>query len=903
MTRIGLIPLDDRPVSTTDPVLLAQLAGAEVLMPPLEILGHRNQAGDTEALGLWWLDNASAVDGWVVSLDMLLYGGLVASRVITEPLDTILDRLKTLQAVHKLAPDIPIYAFQSIRRLAVTVSTSDDLSFWTETHSGASPLDKERKRNHLVNLAVLEQAANGSLDVLNFLQEDARVDGPQGLEHTVLQEKIQHLNLSDKVTITTGCDEGAMVLVASLLNRKKSVPEISYSSEAGAMRIPLYEDRPLRDTVAGQLNALGISSGEKADTSVCLIWCPDRPCQDRMLGSIAEESSDFEVAEFMFKLKGHISAGQKVVIADVADANGADPKLMSALQKEDLLRQLYGFAAWNTAANTIGTALAQAVLPLSSQEFCKRRLIEDWGYQTVLRPKLAAKLSARGADIWRLGTEELAFAEKYLNEEMERFAEALGYRVPLVYGLPWERVFEISLTPQIACISGGLNANSPCILNANPPCVPPLSGGKNATEKISSPLIRGDVAKRQRGSNSTINHYDVIVCGAGTSGICAAIAAGRRGAKTCLIEESNRLGGTITRCLVNPLMTFHSEPFNPIITGIPQEIIDRLVAIGGSPGHLPDPIGVAASMTIVDPVLFEQVVRKMLEEAGVEVILGTEVVELPSAKLIIDATGDADIAVLAGAEVTTGRPGDGKSQPMTLLFTMDNINTDEIRTYIQKYPDEFVLSDLAKKDLSSFPKLAVSGFFKQVRAVQEQAQKLLFRDRVLAFELNTPNAMLINMTRVLGFDGAIKSEREAAYELGLKQVNEVAEFLVKNIPGFSGAKLQQIAEAIGVRESRHLVGRYELSAADVLSGRQFKDGVACGSFPIDIHSPDGRGVVLTPVSEGKAYQIPLRSMQPKGIEGLLVTGRCISASHEASASARLTATCMALGEAAGSVNI
>ena len=440
-------------------------------------------------------------------------------------------------------------------------------------------------------------------------------------------------------------------------------------------------------------------------------------------------------------------------------------------------------------------------------------------------------------------------------------------------------------------------------------------------------------------------HYDVIVCGGGTSGICAAIAAGRRGAKTCLIEESNRLGGTITHCLVNPLMTFHCAPFTPIIKGIPQEIIDRLVAIGGSPGHLSDPIGSATSMTIVDPILFEIVVREMLEEAGVEVVLGSSVVDVLgtkiqgplnppkgglelnspitrhssiitgiivegpsatryplSANLIIDATGDADVAVLAGAEVTSGRQSDGKAQPMTLLFTMANIDTDEIRAYIQKNSEEFALSDAAKKDLASFPKLAVSGFFKQVRTAQEQAQKILFRDRVLAFELTAPNAMLINMTRVIGFDGVLKTEREAAYAIGIKQVNEVAEFLVANIPGFRKARLLKIADEIGVRESRHLVGRYQLTAEDVCSGRQFKDGIAQGSFPIDIHSPDGSEVALTPVSDGRAYQIPLRCMLPKDIEGLLVTGRCISATHEASASARVTATCMALGEAAGLVS-
>ena len=450
MTKLGLIPLDDRPVSTTDPVLLAQLAGAEVITPPRELLGHPNQHGDTEALGRWWLENTTAVDGWVVALDMVFYGGLVASRTITEPLATILARLEILQAVRSLALNMPIYAFQSIRRLAVTVSTSDDLVSWESSHLGETPLKKERERNHLINLAVLEQIANGSLDVLNLLQEDARVDGPQRLEHNVLQEKIQRLNIFDKVTITTGCDEGAMVLITRLVRSRVTARRtltIIYSSETGSRRTPLYEDRPIVEVANGQARAMGLALGavDEAD-SVCLIWCPDRPCQDRMLGTMAEESSDSEVAKFISEIKKYLASGKEVVLADVADANGADPKLMTAIQAAGLLKQLSGFAAWNTAANTIGTALAQVAIFFSSPEFYCRRLLDDWGYQTVVRPKLVAMLRERGADIWSLQPEELVLAEKYLNEEMPKIVGTNNHS-PGRFHLPWQRVFEIASPP------------------------------------------------------------------------------------------------------------------------------------------------------------------------------------------------------------------------------------------------------------------------------------------------------------------------------------------------------------------------------------------------------------------------------------------------------------------------
>jgi hypothetical protein len=397
------------------------------------------------------------------------------------------------------------------------------------------------------------------------------------------------------------------------------------------------------------------------------------------------------------------------------------------------------------------------------------------------------------------------------------------------------------------------------------------------------------------------------------------VAAARRGASTLLVEGSGVLGGAAVQALVLPLMTYHAAPDLPVVAGIGQEIIDRVVALGGSPGHLPDPLGCAATITPVDPEALRAAVLETVVEAGVQLrlhqaIVGTLVEEGAArgvlvegkagrgairARVVVDATGDADVAARGGAATVHGRAADGLAQPMTMMCRVAGVDGAAVRAAIRAAPDDFVLSDAARADLDALPVLGVAGFFSLVKAAQEAGELGGFRDRVLYFELPRPGEVVLNMTRVTGVSGVAPGGLTEGTVTGLQQVSQVMDFLRARVPGFADAWLLQTASRVGVRETRHLEGRTTLTAEDVLAGRHFEDGVARGGFPIDIHSPDGKGLEMQKMEPGTWYSIPYGCMVPRELGGLLVAGRAISATHEASASSRLSPTCQALGEAAG----
>ena len=409
--------------------------------------------------------------------------------------------------------------------------------------------------------------------------------------------------------------------------------------------------------------------------------------------------------------------------------------------------------------------------------------------------------------------------------------------------------------------------------------------------------------------------YDVLVAGAGASGFCAAIAAAREGADVLLIEQSGILGGSNTRSLVGPLMGFHAGN-KQVVRGLAQEIVDRLEKRGGTRGHFPDPLGVAGSITPVEPEALKQVYFEMLREtkhitirlhamlAAAETeegwirrvrVLEKDGMRDYSAGVYIDATGDGDLACFSGAPLTVGRQKDGMSQPMTMVMHIGGVDFSRVRAAMRERPDQFVLCEGAEK----IPCVAVSGYFDEVRKAREEGMISFPRDRVLLFEGVREGEALVNMSRVIEKSAVDAAQLTEAEIEGRAQVDEILRFLRERIDGFQCCRLIATGEAIGIRESRHLQGTYTLTAEDILRGTAFEDAVAVGAFPIDIHDPRGRELTWVKMEPGSCYDVPFRTMLPEGVSNLLVTGRCISATHEAAASVRITPTAMALGEAAG----
>jgi hypothetical protein len=304
-----------------------------------------------------------------------------------------------------------------------------------------------------------------------------------------------------------------------------------------------------------------------------------------------------------------------------------------------------------------------------------------------------------------------------------------------------------------------------------------------------------------------------------------------------------------------------------------------------------------------DPEVFKLVALEMLDEAGVQFlfhafgsgVIGDGRVEgavfetksgpvVLRAHTVIDCTGDGDLAAAAGAPFEIGRAADGLTQPMTLMFRMVEFQREAFAEYARQHPTQW---------------RGVHGLWDLIRQATAAGELTLPREDMLFFATPHSREVSVNstrVTRVLGTDVWDLSYAEWQSRL---QMRQIVAFLRKYVPGFERAYLAQSGTAIGVRETRRILGDYQLTSADVLAARKFDDVIARCSYPIDIHNPKGAGTILQRLPSGEAFDIPLRCLMPKHVDGLLVAGRCISGTHEAHSSYRVMPVAMAIGQAAG----
>ncbi len=411
-----------------------------------------------------------------------------------------------------------------------------------------------------------------------------------------------------------------------------------------------------------------------------------------------------------------------------------------------------------------------------------------------------------------------------------------------------------------------------------------------------------------------MHEYDVVIVGGGPGGLNAAIAAGRLGARTLLVERYAFLGGMSTAALVYPWMTFHDMQGQQIVRGIPQEIVDRLTARGASPGHLRDTVGFCHSVTPFDKEVFKQIAVEMVREAGADLLLHALAAETrvaagkidavtvvgPYGRLqvrgdvFVDGTGDCGLVAMAGGSTLLGRPADGKVQAMTMMMRVGGVDLDAVKAYMVAHPDEF-WKDSRIDRLSEWPLTGVSGFFS---LWETYGPPEVPRDLVLFFAGVRPGEVHVNTTRVIDRDPtAIEAVTEAEIE-GRAQVWPVLSFLQQHVPGFANSYLVETGPQIGIRESRRLQGRRMLTTEDITTGRRFEDVIARNGYQIDIHDPEGKALVSQELLES-GYDIPYGALVSSDLRNVLVAGRAISCSVEAFASLRTTPSCMAIGQAAG----
>ena len=410
---------------------------------------------------------------------------------------------------------------------------------------------------------------------------------------------------------------------------------------------------------------------------------------------------------------------------------------------------------------------------------------------------------------------------------------------------------------------------------------------------------------------SVIECADVVVCGGGPAGLCAALASAYEGARTVLIERYGFLGGNLAGTNLEAVMTFHDHTGRKIIDGIPQLLVDALIDAAGSLGHVEDNLGYCETLTPVDPEILKHVALHLVREAGISLYLHSwicgvlmdqnriegVVIDSKSGRfairgsVVIDATGDADVAAWAGVPFEKCTPPNG-CQPMSLMFRLGGVNIRKVIEYVCQHRDEFRTLKCSVEELASKPILHLWGWSGFLSRGYLSGRLSFKRNEMILITTMRPGEVIINLTRSFGDGTKVEDLTRAELETRT-QLMEFLSYARSELPGFKGSYLISTGTHVGVRETRRIIGEYQLTLGDVVSGARFQDVVAKSAFPIDIHQADGPGMITQQIQE--AYDIPYRCLVPVEVEGLLVAGRCISTTHEALASARISATCMALG--------
>ncbi len=406
---------------------------------------------------------------------------------------------------------------------------------------------------------------------------------------------------------------------------------------------------------------------------------------------------------------------------------------------------------------------------------------------------------------------------------------------------------------------------------------------------------------------------DVIVVGGGPAGIAATIAAARNGCKTLLIERYGSLGGELATGL--PMLTFHDSHGRQVIGGIAQELVTQLMKHGGSGGHIRAPGTHVHTWTPSYPEVFKYVAQEMVLESGARLLyhsLLTDVVtedgaisgvvvhnksgrQTISGRVVVDTTGDGDVAAFSGSPFEKGRESDGRMQPVSLMFTIADVDVKTAAEALRGDPAQLVET---RPDGTQW--IRVLGSFERWQKQAGGLGPFEFPNHGAAMFSLREREVIFNTSKVTNVDATSVVDLTRAEIEARRQVFATATFLREYVPGFERSYLSATAPHIGIRETRRVIGEYILTDEDVRSCAQFPDAIALSSYGIDVHNPSGaRGSVELLAAEPGYYGIPYRCLVPTGVDQLLVAGRCISASHVALGSVRVTVICMATGQAAG----
>lgn len=479
-TLVGL-PVDGRPVVRAQVQQLVSLApGFELRCPAIDALGDFRIPADRDALAAWLRAQAGDAAGWVLSLDMLVYGGLIPSRFVEDDEAALRQRLALLRELKR--PGVPLTAFAATMRISNNCVADEEKPYWNphgadlwawsfhgdrhaQTGDGESLVRAEaaaarvpeairadyratRARNFAINRAALDLVEQGVVDRLVLPQDDTAEYGFNIAERRALQAEVQARGLADRVLIYPGADEVMHTLAAWVVGRLRGDAPLRLRllpTDAAHWRrlVPLYEDRPLPDALAAQLQAAGAVAVDAGEEALLLVhtqgtaqgdWAMRKPLPQR----VGVDASVWP----------QLAAAPAVAVADDAHANGGDPVFVAELAAHVPLTRLAGYAGWNTSSNRIGSLLAQLVLARgrwserANQDVVALRLAEDLQWQARLRQVLREAVDEATTPAAELERQ----ARQLMLDEANAWLSTTGFaqRIQRAW-LPWRRSFEIGL--------------------------------------------------------------------------------------------------------------------------------------------------------------------------------------------------------------------------------------------------------------------------------------------------------------------------------------------------------------------------------------------------------------------------------------------------------------------------
>ncbi len=490
--RIAFLPLDDRPVTRGAFLALAAAAGVQVVTPPASMLGARRQPADVEALWAWVHGEGADADLLIASAELLIYGGLVPSRIGHEPLDRCLALATRFAEARCRSPHRRWLVSASNLRLPATPDASEEPEYWAEygpqifaysyhadrfaeTGDPASRRQAEaaeeavprvvladvtarRARNLTVLLSLVAQAARGDVDGLLIGQDDAAEYGLTRRDLRAVASAITDQQASSRAWVTYGTDELAVRLLGrAWLAAQGQSPgvRVVYAYPDNRDAIPRYEGQGLDRTVSSHIVSVGCRRVER-DEALSLFVHNFPGAQEEALSQTSYDAR--ALGPFLNAVSAAAQGGQ-FSIADVRYSNGADRTFVERLLGIPRVSAMLAYGGWNTSSNTIGMVLAQAVLPPgpAAHAFTIIRFLDDWAYQADVRQRLASQVVPRypGAAAQRLGPALAACAEAgrtWLEREyVPGLEQCFGRRITITrIRFPWERLFEVDLAVTVA---------------------------------------------------------------------------------------------------------------------------------------------------------------------------------------------------------------------------------------------------------------------------------------------------------------------------------------------------------------------------------------------------------------------------------------------------------------------